>query len=132
MPIVNFKTLKSFAQFLWNFKLSGSPLVDQNTANLRAEICAGCHNNISSKDVPKGRGCAVCNKLGNKALNQLREPIIGKNKTSKDAKLLTCGICGCDLALSVWIPNNILLDKEDANAYPSFCWKKKILEDQNL
>ena len=130
MAIINFKTLKSFTQFLWNWKLSGSQLVDQNTANLRADICGSCHNNIASIDVKKG--CGPCQKMGNKALNSLREQIIDKNTTTNDAQLLTCGICGCDLKLSVWIPNQVLLQSTDANAYPEFCWKKKILDNQEL
>lgn len=132
MAIVNFKTIKAFTQFLWNFKLSGSPLVDQNTANLRAQTCITCHNNVSGGDVPAGRSCRICGKSGNKALDALRKPIIGENKTAYDGRLQACGICGCDLKLSVWIPNNILLTKEDSNAYPSFCWKKKIEENLDL
>lgn len=130
MAITFFHTVKSFTQFLWNWKIQGSPLVDQNTANIRAEICAGCHNNKSSKDVRKG--CAVCNKMGNKALDQVRSSIIDNNHTTSDHRLLACAICGCDNRISVWIPNNVLLSLEDANAYPDFCWKKKILEGQNL
>lgn len=130
MKIPFFNTLKSFTQFLWNWKLSGSPLVDQNTANLRAEICASCHNNKPSKDV-RG-GCGVCNKMGNKVLNQMREQIIANNHTPHDGKLLTCAICGCDSRISVWIPNYVLMDKQDANAYPSFCFKKAVLEDREL
>lgn len=131
MAVTFFHTLKSFSQFLWNWKLSGSPLVDQNTANLRAAICSGCHNNKASGDVRKG-GCAVCNKMGNKALNKIRGDIIGSGGTTSDSSLLACGICGCDLRLSVWIPNSVLLTAEDANAYPSFCWKKKVVEGQDL
>lgn len=130
MAIINFKTVKSFTQFLWNWKLGGSQLVDQNTANLRAETCVACHNNVASGDVRKG--CGVCQKVGNKALDSLRTKIIDENHTPSDRRLLTCGICGCDLKISVWIPNDVLVSKEDANAYPEFCWKKKVLEDSNL
>jgi hypothetical protein len=130
MPVHFFHTLKSFTQFLWNWKLEGSPLVDQNTANIRAETCLSCHNNLPSGDVR--RGCGVCNKLGNRALSGLREQIIAKNSTSFDGKLLTCGICGCDLKISVWIPNKVLLSKEDSNAYPSFCWRKAIDRDADI
>lgn len=131
MAITFYNTVKSFAQFLWNWKLQGSGLVDQNTANIRAETCAGCHNNLPSKDVRKG-GCRVCNKMGNKVLDSIRDEIIAGNRTPADYKLLACGICGCDLRISVWIPSSALVTKEDANAYPSFCWKKAILEDKDL
>lgn len=131
MAIFTFQTLKSFAQFLWNFKLSGSPLVDQNTANIRAQTCVSCHNNIASGDVKKG-GCGVCQKMGNAALNGIRADIIGNNNTPVDPYLLTCGICGCDLKMSVWIPNVVLVNVEDVNAYPAFCWKKLRLENRDL
>ena len=130
MAIVNFKTVKAFTQFLWNWKLGGSQLVDQNTANLRAAICAGCHNNKKGGDI-KG-GCSVCNKMGNKALDQIRDTIISGNRTTSDSRLLTCSICGCDNKISVWIPNSVLLQVDDANAFPSFCWKKKVIDNQDL
>lgn len=130
MAITFFKTVKSFTQFLWNWKLSGAQLVDQNTANIRASICATCHNNQASKDVRKG--CSVCNKMGNKVLDGIRNEIISGNRTPHDGKLLACAICGCDNRISVWIPNNVLLASEDVNAFPSFCWKKSLVEGRDL
>lgn len=130
MAVTFFHTVKSFTQFLWNFKLGGSHLVDQNTANLRGEICVGCHNNIPSKEVRKG--CSTCNKMGGRVLNSIRDSIISGNRTSVDGKLLTCGICGCDNRISVWIPNDVLLSVEDSNAYPSFCWKKAVEQGKDL
>lgn len=102
-------------------------MLDQNTANLRASICVQCHNNKPSSEV-RG-GCSTCQKMGNKVINSVREQIIKGNSTPSDAKLLTCAICGCDNRITVWIPNQILLKVEDANAYPGFCFKKKILEN---
>lgn len=130
MAIINFKTVKAFTQFLWNWKLGGSQLVDQNTANIRASICGGCHNNKVGGDVRSG--CGVCNKMGNKVLDKIRDDIIVGNRSTGDALLKTCAICGCDLKISVWIPNSVLLSIDDANAYPEFCWKKKILDNQDL
>lgn len=130
MAITFFKTVKSFTQFLWNWKLGGSSLVDQNTANIRAEICAGCHNNKPSADVRKG--CSACNKMGNKVIDGIRNEIISGNKTTSDHKLLACLICGCDNRISVWIPNAVLLSKADSNAYPEFCYKKAIERDADL
>lgn len=131
MAVSFFHTVQSFAQFLLNWTLSGGRLVDQNTANIRAEICAACHNNKASSEVRKG-GCSSCNKMGNFVLDALRSKIIKSNKTTSDAKLLTCAICGCDNRISVWIPNDILIAPEEANAYPSFCFKKARLENKNL
>lgn len=130
MAVTFFQTLKSFSVFIKRFILNGGTLVDQNTANLRAAICAGCHNNKSSGDIRKV--CRVCGKLGAAAVDKFRSEVIKDNKTSSDSKILACGICGCDLKISVWIPSDVLVTKEDANAYPTFCWKKKILENVNL
>lgn len=130
MAIINFKTVKAFTQFLWNWKLGGSSLVDQNTANIRASICSTCHNNKVGGDIRSG--CGVCNKMGNKFLDKIRDDIIVGNRTTHDALLKTCAICGCDNKISVWIPNNVLLTKEDANAYPEFCYKKARLLDADL
>lgn len=130
MAIVNFKNVKSFVQFLWNWKLSGSQLVDQNTANIRASICSTCHNNNPGGDV-RG-GCGVCNKMGNRAIDGIRDEIISGNRTTGDGDLKTCGICGCDLRILVWIPNAVLTEPVDANAYPSFCWRKAVLDGRDL
>lgn len=126
-----FKTVQSFAQFLWNWKLKGGVLVDQNTANIRAFICAACHSNKPSSEVRKG-GCSSCNKLGNTAIGLVRASIIKDKKTTSDSRLLTCEHCGCDNRISVWIPNQILLTPEDANAFPTYCWKKKVTEGMDL
>lgn len=131
MGVSYFHTVQSFVQFLWNWNLKGGKLVDQNTANVRASICVACHNNKPSSEVRKG-GCGTCNKMGNKAIDAVRDKIVKTNKTPTDPRLLACGICGCDLKISVWIPNNILLQPKEANAYPAFCWKKKVLEGTDL
>lgn len=130
MAITFFHTVKSFAQFLWNWKLQGSPLVDQNTANLRAGICSGCHNNKPSDEVRTG--CSSCQRAGNLIINTSRDLIISGNTTTSDSRLLVCGVCGCDNKISVWIPNVALVAIEDVNAYPSFCWKKLRLENRDI
>lgn len=124
MAISTFKTVQSFVQFLWKWKLSDGKLVDQNTGNLRSAICAACHNNKPSSET-RG-GCGSCNKIGKTILDKVRSSIVAGMKTTHDAALKTCAICGCDLKISVWIPNQVLLKLEDSNAYPGFCWKKQI------
>ena len=131
MAVSFFQTVQSFAQFLLNWTLKGGELVDQNTANIRASICAACHNNKPSAEVRKG-GCSSCNKMGNAAIELVRAKIIKSNKTTSDRNLLTCALCGCDNRISVWIPNQILISPEDANAFPTFCWKKGRLQNTNL
>lgn len=130
MAVTLFKTVQSFAQFVKNFILNGGRLLDQNTANLRAEICAGCHNNKSTSDITKT--CSACNKISRFAVNKFRNMVIKDNITTSDARLLACGICGCDLKITVWVPNSALLSKEDSNAYPTFCFKKAILRDADI
>ena len=128
MPVTFYHSVQSFVQAGMNFILSGGRLVDQNTANLRAEICSGCHNNLPTAEIRKS-GCSTCQKMGDFAIDQVRSTVIKTKKTTFDSSLLACGLCGCDLKISVWIPNQTLLKLEDANAYPSFCWKKKIQEN---
>ena len=131
MGVSYYHTVQSFVQFLLNWYLKGGKLVDQNTANIRAATCAGCHNNLPSSEVRKG-GCGTCNKIGNMAINAVRAKIIGSHSTTSDAKLLSCRICGCDNRISVWIPNDILLSPEEANAFPTHCYKKARLENKDL
>lgn len=127
MAVSTFKTVQSFVQFLWSWYTTGGKLLDQETANARAAICVQCHNNKPSHEA-RG-GCSVCNKMGGVVLQSVRAQIIKNNTTPSDAKLLTCALCGCDNRITVWIPNQILLKLEDANAYPAFCFKKKIQEN---
>lgn len=132
MAVTFFQTVQSFAQFLLNWTLTGGKMVDQNTANIRASICIGCHANVPSKEVKKG-GCSSCNKMGGIVLNSIRSKIIGGNKTTSDSRLLTCMICGCDNRISVWIPNQVLVDSmHDVNAFPTHCWKKKLAEGSEV
>lgn len=124
MAITVFQTAQSYLQFLWRWKLSDGKLVDQNTANIRAEICVQCHNNFGSI----GGGCRSCNKIA----NTVNSSLIGSAHTPSDSKLKACKLCGCDNKVSVWIPNQVLLKLEDANAFPGFCWKKRIQDNQEV
>lgn len=130
MAITFFNTVKHFAQFAAKHLANGGKLVDQNTANMRSDICLRCHNNKPSNEVRKD--CSTCQKLGTNFLDSIRSKIIGSKKTVNDRAILTCAICGCDIKMMVWMPNATLISKEDANAYPEFCWKKKILEGEEL
>lgn len=131
MGVSFYQTVQSFVQFLNNWYLKGGQLVDQNTANIRANTCIQCHNNKPSTET-RAKSCCGGNKIQNVLINKVRAQIIKDNKTTLDAKLLTCAICGCDNKISVWIPNEILVKSEDVNAYPSFCWKKKVTEGTDI
>lgn len=131
MPVPFFQTVKSFAQFLANWTLKGGKLVDQETANARAAICASCHNNSPSAEVRAG--CGACRKGGDWLLDKVRNPITGGRRTPSDPKLKVCALCGCDLKIKVWIPNEALgVPKEEANAYPSFCWRKAMVDGKEI
>ena len=126
-----FKSVDEFAQLLKNWILTGGKLVDQNVANERAAICAGCHNNVGSSEVRKA--CCGGGVATTAALWTARKLIIQQKITDSDRKLLTCGLCGCDLKIKVWIPLQVLgQTKEEANAWPTFCWMKKVLEDKEV
>lgn len=125
-----FKSVESFAAFLKNWILTGGKLVDQEVANARAKICASCHSNKSSNEVRKT--CCGGGQAANMAVFAARQLIIQGKSTPYDKDLLTCEHCGCDNKISVWIPNEVLLHHNDANAFPTFCYKKKILEGKEV
>lgn len=125
MALFTFKTVQAFVQFLWTWRMNGGELVDQNTANQRAAICVSCHNNSTSS----GKVCGVCNKMAHATLDGIRAGIIKSAKTSSHDRLLDCKLCGCDLKIKVWIPNQVLGKLEEVNAWPTHCWMKKITEN---
>lgn len=126
-----FQSVTSFTDFLKSFITSGGKLVGKNVANTRAEICVGCHNNQASTEVRKS--CCGGGAANTAALWAARVMIIQNRTTPSDKQLLVCSLCGCDLKIKVWIPLEALgQTKEEANAWPTFCWCKKILEDKEV
>ena len=90
---------------------SNFQLVDQEEAERRAKICAACPHQISTS------GCWGC-----KGIAGMLPTISGARKTSYDAQLKACGVCGCYNAVSVHLPLSV---QQDANLdFPSYCWKK--------
>ncbi len=81
------------AKVLMSFKLGGSKLVSKEEAERRAAICAKCWMNAGYQ-----RPCSVCQELAD-----LVRSITGGGKTSLDAKLHACHVCGCSLQASVWL-----------------------------
>lgn len=130
MALTLYQSAKAFMQDMMNWTLKGGGFVSQEVANARAVICAGCHNNSSTAEI-KG-GCGACRRGASKMVELLFSPFLGSRRTPSDPKLKVCGLCGCPLRVSVWMPNQALLTKADANAYPSFCFKKAILEDKDI
>lgn len=131
MAVTLFQTAKSFAQFLTNWTLKGGHMVDQNVANIRAAICAGCHNNVKGLDAATGGACRSC-RGKNKAIDAIFGALLKGRTTPSDSKVKNCALCGCHIHAMVHFPNDYLLTKSDANAYPQFCWKKAVLEDKDI
>ena len=104
------------------FKLAGSPLVPQEEADRRSNICLVCpHNQVFTN--PCGGVCG--------ALKELVEGLVGAAKTPNDQNLHGCQVCGCYLSASVWLPLDIQTsvlteDQRDQFRYAretSGCWK---------
>lgn len=130
MSLTFFQTIQSFGQFINNWIAQGKPLVSQEIANARAAICASCHNNVATHEI-KG-GCSACQK-GSMILRKLKSTFIGSRTTPSDAKLKACALCGCPLQMKVWMPLAAMDSKvEEANAFPTFCWRKAIVEGKEI
>lgn len=121
---------KTFAASLGDYIKSGGKLVDQNTANIRAEICVKCHNNVIEKEARKT--CCGGGIVESAVIVSTRAAIVGSRKTTSDKSLATCAICGCCNKTSVWFPSSpIGVSQDNKNAYPDFCWKKQIFNFDN-
>lgn len=111
--IPTYANFKSFLKAMVGYAKTGFQPVSQSEANRRASLCASCHNNQF------GKGCRGCGVQG------LRRLIKGHRSTPYDGALKTCALCGCDNQASVWIPLKAFgYTQADANAWPSFCWKR--------
>lgn len=121
---------QNFFLTLKNFILEGGAFVDQNTANIRSQICATCHNNVPGSEArPVSGSCRGCGKLmqsiEESAIAASRRFVVGDRRTDHDELLKSCGICGCDNRVAIWFPLNAFrIDETNRNAYPTFCWKK--------
>jgi hypothetical protein len=96
------------------------PLVDQETANKRAERCATCKYNVTFNKPCSG----LCPELA-----VVVKAIKGSRTTPHDHELRSCSICGCYTAAHVW-PRLDLLDKglndEQRKQFTNtpWCWKQ--------
>lgn len=87
----------------------GCQFVDQEEANRRAQICAGC---------PKNRDVGQCIPCASKSL---LAGIKGSRSTLYDDKLKVCEACGCWLPVKVWFPKEVM--KRDGVEYEKgICW----------
>lgn len=99
---------------------NGGKLHDQNRANINAQGCVNCHNNVPAAEA----GCGSCQKA---AVSGIKSQVIGDRTTAYDKQLGFCKLCGCDIGLMVWFPAETLgMNADNINAYPSFCFKKNL------
>lgn len=131
MAVKFYQSVNDFVSTMIKFISSGGNLVSQNEANRRATICISCHNNVASSEMQQlESGCKTCKKATYLAkvasIKVIKQTVIQNRETSFDERLKSCALCGCDLSVKVWFPPESLIIKDDANAYPSFCWIKEI------
>lgn len=100
--------------------VGNNPIVSEEEAARRANICAGCKFNVKYP-LPCGGFCGE--------LRDLVHSIVGNRKSHRDDELGACGICGCELKSSVWVVREIQFDPLPENLKNQFrgiewCWKK--------
>jgi hypothetical protein len=108
---VNFQSIVRWVMAMYNFAVNSKfQLVEQDEAERRAKICAACPYQVTTA------GCWGC-----KGIAGMLPAIAGARKTSYDAQLKACGVCGCYNAVSVHLPLDVQKG-EDLN-FPDYCWK---------
>lgn len=91
--------------------LGGKGLVDQETADRRSATCAACPLNMGMA------GCYSCSNLASVVYS-----IIGARETVRNASLMNCGVCGCNLRAKVWLPQDVAEKASEGYRFPSWCW----------
>lgn len=105
--------------------------VEQDEAERRAEICAGCQYNTPVDDA----GCFGCFGLAARVMQ-----VIGNRKTRLDGSLQFCGVCGCNNAVQAFVPMDVLAKAHKLEQFPEDiglpgqkipCWKREYADKQN-
>lgn len=110
--VLGFGAIVRWVKAMYHFaKENKFELVTQDEAERRAEICAKCPLQISTS------GCWGC-----KGIAGMLPAIAGARKTSFDAQLKACGVCGCYNAVSVHLPLDA--QQDSSLEFPDYCWKK--------
>lgn len=97
---------------------TGNPLVPQEEAERRAEICAGCPKNGRVK------GCVWCKKMA----VRLGQMLAGRY-TRFDRFIDGCAICKCELKAAVHVDLAVQqagIDRATNDEFPTHCWKKRL------
>jgi hypothetical protein len=97
------------------FIFDGGQRVSQEEAERRAAICAKCPMNVS------GEFCNTCFLRGMVASTVA---LVTGWKTSRDAELKTCGVCGCELRVKLMMPVETMDDKALRDQWVEGCWMR--------
>jgi hypothetical protein len=109
---LGFMAIVRWVKAMYAFATQGKfELVSQEEAERRADICMRCPMQVSTS------GCWGC-----KGIAGMLPAIAGARKTSFDAQLKACGVCGCYNAVAVHLPVAIQGSKD--LEFPEWCWKR--------
>lgn len=107
-----------------------SAYVDQEEAERRAEICAGCAFNVPIDD----SNCLGCFGLTARVMK-----VIGDRHTRMDGSLQFCGVCGCSNAVQAFVPMEVLAKAHKLEEFPTdvgdgktACWKREYADRQKV
>jgi hypothetical protein len=110
--------IKSWAMQVLNGRAA---FVSQEEAERRANICAGCPNNVTLQF-----SCGAC--MG--GVMKLIHGVLGDRKTKNDYALGACLVCSCELKSAVHVPLDVQhngLNDELKNDFRQIthCWKRE-------
>jgi len=112
------KQIKHGIEVISEWLGDGGQVVDQETAQKRANICLKCPLNVPTVVVVDAVARAIKKHLSVK--NELALRVEGEKS------LHTCQACGCVLRLLVWEPQSrvkVNMTPEETEKTPSHCWK---------
>jgi hypothetical protein len=101
--------VRHFLNTMSGWIAKGAKFVSQEEANRRAEICSRCPMNVQLAE------CLGCSNVSG-MVNTIR----GSRRTSVEDRLRTCSGCGCQLAVKVWMPKDVM--QRDGVEYHPSCW----------
>lgn len=119
-PLTRLRNVVAGEETLVEWYKEGQPLVTQEVANSRSDICIGCPHNGKG-----GWERFFTVPVSNAIRHELERKRNMKLETPNDEKLGTCEVCTCPLPLKLWLPLQNILDglKPETKArLPSFCW----------
>ena len=111
---LRFASVIAGTEVLGKWIIAGKPMVPQELADSRSEVCAGCSFNQDAKD------CQVC---AWPVLTRLVSKLLGDRKSKRHADLKACASCGCSLKLKCHIPlEHLKASFSYGEALPGWCW----------